>query len=76
MSCFASSRSAGTVRSSQRFSARRNGGTLLRVGMDGQVSPLRTETGRWLLTPRPSPDGRSLAFAVTTADAKVWLAER
>jgi Tol biopolymer transport system component len=58
------------------ISARRNGSALLRVGIDGQVTTLRTDTGSWLLNPRPSPDGRRLAFAATTADSKVWLVER
>jgi hypothetical protein len=42
----------------------------------GEVATLCTETGRWLLNPRPSPDGRSLAFAVMSVDSKVWLVER
>jgi hypothetical protein len=58
------------------ISARRNGSTLVRVGIKGNVTTLRSDTGRWLLNPRPSLDGRRLAFAATTADAKIWLVER
>jgi hypothetical protein len=57
-------------------SARRNGSTLIRVGMNGNVTTLRSDTGRWLIHPRPSPDGRRLAFGATTVDSKVWLVER
>jgi Tol biopolymer transport system component len=58
------------------ISARRNGSTLIRVGANGNVTTLRTDTGRWLLHPRPSPDGGRLAVAGTTSDSKVWLVER
>src|SRR5688572_3822187 len=58
------------------LSAKRSGGTLLHVSPTGAVATLRTETGRWLLNPRPAPDGRSVAIAISTADAKVWMVER
>jgi eukaryotic-like serine/threonine-protein kinase len=55
--------------------SRREGGDLLRVTLNGDVKLLRQETGRWFANPRPSPDGRLLAFGVTTTDSNVWLIE-
>jgi Tol biopolymer transport system component len=55
---------------------RREGSDLLYVGLDGKVTILRQDTGRVFMSPRPSADGRSLAFAVQTTDSNVWLLER
>ena len=54
---------------------RREGSDLLRVTPDGNVVALRQETGRWFASPRPSHNGRLLAFAVRTTDSNVWLIE-
>jgi hypothetical protein len=54
---------------------RREGSDLLQVSLDGKVTVLREDTGRVFLSPRPSPTGRSLAFAVRTTDSNVWLLE-
>jgi len=54
---------------------RREGSDLLYVGLDGKISLLREETGRVFVSPRPSPNGRFLAFAVRTTDSNVWLLE-
>jgi len=54
---------------------RREGSDLLHVGLDGKISLLREETGRVFISPRPSPNGRFLAFAVRTTDSNVWLLE-
>jgi len=56
--------------------SRPEGSDLLRVSLDGKVTPLRAgEAGRWFINPRPSPDGRRLAYAVRTTDSNVWLIE-
>jgi Tol biopolymer transport system component len=54
---------------------RREGSDLLHISLDGKVTVLREETGRVFVSPRPSPNGRSLAFAVRTTDSNVWLLE-
>jgi Tol biopolymer transport system component len=54
---------------------RREGSDLLHVGLDGKVAVLREDTGRVFISPRPSPNGRFLAFAVRTTDSNVWLLE-
>jgi hypothetical protein len=54
---------------------RREGSDLVHVALDGKVTLLREETGRVFVTPRPSPNGRLLAFAVRTTDSNVWLLE-
>jgi Tol biopolymer transport system component len=54
---------------------RRDGSDLLHVGLDGNVTLLREETGRVFVNPRPSPNGRLLAFGVRTTDSNVWLLE-
>jgi hypothetical protein len=54
---------------------RREGSDLLHVSLDGKVDLLREETGRWLADPRPSPNGRLLAFSIRTTDSNVWLLE-
>jgi Tol biopolymer transport system component len=55
--------------------SRAEGSDLLRVSLlDGKVAPLRLgEAGRWFLNPRPSPDGKRLAYAIRTTDSNVWL---
>ncbi len=55
--------------------ARRDGSDLLHVALDGKVDALREDKGRWFANPRPSPDGRLLAFSVRTTDSNVWLIE-
>ena len=54
---------------------RREGSDLLHVGLDGKITVLREETGRVFVSPRPSPNGRFLAFAERTTDSNVWLLE-
>jgi len=54
---------------------RREGSDLLHVGLDGRVTVLREDTGRVFVSPRPSADGHSLAYAVRTTDSNVWLLE-
>ncbi|MBI4473085.1 MAG: PD40 domain-containing protein [Acidobacteria bacterium] len=54
---------------------RREGSALLRAGIDGSVDVLRDQEGRWFLNPRPSPDSRFLAFAISATDSNVWLIE-
>jgi Tol biopolymer transport system component len=55
---------------------RREGSDLLHVGLDGKVTVLLEDTGRVFLSPRPSSNGRHLAYAVRTTDSNVWLLER
>ncbi|PYS37090.1 MAG: hypothetical protein DMG14_22475 [Acidobacteria bacterium] len=55
---------------------RREGSDLLHVALDGKITVLREDTGRVFVSPRPSPNGRFLAFAVRTTDSNVWLVER
>jgi Tol biopolymer transport system component len=55
---------------------RREGSDLLYIGLDGSLSVLRQDTGRVFVTPRPSANGRFLAYAVRTTDSNVWLLER
>jgi len=55
---------------------RREGSDLLHVRLaDGHITVLREEKGRVFLSPRPSPDGRFLAYAIRTTDSNVWLLE-
>src|SRR5262249_46218846 len=54
---------------------RREGSDLLHIGLDGKITMLREETGRVFVSPRPSPNGRHLAYAVRTTDSNVWLLE-
>ena len=54
---------------------RREGSDLLHVGLDGNVSLLREDTGRMFINPRPSRNGRLLAFGIRTTDSNVWLLE-
>jgi Tol biopolymer transport system component len=56
-------------------SAKRDSSQLLHVGLNGSIATLREQTGRWLTSPRPSPDGRTLVFANTTMDSNIWLIE-
>ena len=47
---------------------------LLHVTLAGKTQPLM-HTGRrqWFRGPRPSPDGRHLAFVAQTLDSNVWI---
>jgi Tol biopolymer transport system component len=56
--------------------SRREGSEILHATLDGKVDVLREDTGRWFANPRPSHDGRLLAFGVRTTDSNVWLIER
>ncbi len=50
---------------------------LLRVTLAGKVEPLlRKGRSQWFWGPRPSPDGKYLAFDGQTWDSNVWLIER
>ena len=49
---------------------------LLHVDRDGTVDVLRDQEARFFINPRPSPDGRYLAYGVITWEANVWLFER
>jgi Tol biopolymer transport system component len=54
---------------------RREGSDLLHVNLDGKVDVLSEMKGRWFGSPRPSPNGRFLAFGLRTVDSNVWLIE-
>jgi Tol biopolymer transport system component len=54
---------------------RREGSDLFHVSLDGKVTVLREDSGRVFVSPRVSPTGRFLAFAVWTTDSNVWLLE-
>ncbi len=49
---------------------------LLHVDRDGNVDVLRDQEARFFINPRPSPDGRHLAYGVITWEANVWLFEK
>jgi dipeptidyl aminopeptidase/acylaminoacyl peptidase len=53
------------------------GGALLSVDLTGRVRVLRDLVGKglYLADPRPSPDGRSLAFSQATAGSNTWVLE-
>jgi Tol biopolymer transport system component len=56
--------------------SRREGSDMLHVDLDGKVKWICcANTGRWVVDPRPSPDGRFLTYAVRTVDSNVWLIE-
>jgi eukaryotic-like serine/threonine-protein kinase len=59
------------------FAAVRSAGYFIaRIEMDGQTRTL-IDRGRnqWLSAPRPSPDGRHLAFGQRTTESNAWLLE-
>jgi DNA-binding winged helix-turn-helix (wHTH) protein/Tol biopolymer transport system component len=50
---------------------------LLHVTLAGKVQPLvRNGHRQWMVFPRPSPDGKYLAFQAQTWDTNVWLLEK
>jgi Tol biopolymer transport system component len=56
--------------------SRREGSDMLHVDFDGKVKWICcANTGRWVVNPRTSPDGRFLTYAVRTVDSNVWLIE-
>ena len=49
---------------------------LVHVTLSGKVQPLLNNAHRqWMYRPRPSPDGKYLAFQAQTWDSNVWLLE-
>lgn len=49
---------------------------LIHVTPSGKVQPLVSNSHRqWMAGPRPSPDGKHLAFQAQTWDSNVWLME-
>ena len=50
------------------------GAALLRVGVNGEVSEL-WKTTNIVGSPVPSPDGRNLAFTVSTHNSNAWMIE-
>jgi Tol biopolymer transport system component len=55
---------------------RRDGAPLLRTGLNGSIDVLRElRTGETVEYPRPSPDGRSIAYGVMTSNYNVWMIE-
>jgi WD40-like Beta Propeller Repeat len=49
---------------------------LVHVTLSGKVQLLLSNAHRqWMTRPRPSPDGKYLAFQAQTMDANVWLLE-
>ncbi|MFZ1134517.1 MAG: hypothetical protein WAN69_06205, partial [Candidatus Korobacteraceae bacterium] len=47
---------------------------LLHVTPAGKTQPLmRTGRRQWFVLPRPSPDGKHLAFDTQTFDSNVWI---
>lgn len=48
---------------------------LLRVDLEGQAYALHENPTGQILLPRPSPDGRHLAFGEVTAESNVWIIE-
>jgi len=56
--------------------SRREGSDMLHLDFDGKANWICcAATGRWVVNPRPSPDGRFLTYAVRTVDSNVWLIE-
>jgi DNA-binding winged helix-turn-helix (wHTH) protein/Tol biopolymer transport system component len=47
---------------------------VLHVALDGR-SLFSTGSRQWVIEPRPSPDGKYLAFAALTYDSNVWVIE-
>jgi len=55
---------------------RRDGAPLLRTWLNGSIDVLRElRTGETVEYPRPSPDGRSIAYGVMTSNYNVWMIE-
>ena len=49
---------------------------LVHVTLSGKVQLLLSNAHRqWMTRPRPSPDGKYLAFQAQTFDTNVWLLE-
>jgi Tol biopolymer transport system component len=49
---------------------------LIHVTLSGKVQPVLNNTHRqFMIDPRPSPDGKHLAFQTQTWDSNVWLME-
>jgi Tol biopolymer transport system component len=51
-----------------------HGATILRVGLNGEVSELWT-TSSILGVPLASPDGKNLAFTISTFNSNAWVVE-
>lgn len=50
--------------------------SLLHITLAGKVLPcLRNPGSLWMTRPKPSPDGKYLAYQTETSDANVWLLE-
>jgi Tol biopolymer transport system component len=50
---------------------------LIHVALSGKVRLLLSNPQRqWMIRPRPSPDGKYLAFQAQTNDSNVWLLEK
>lgn len=49
---------------------------LLHITLTGRVQPLiRNEHRQWMIFPRPSPDGKYLAYEAETWDSNAWMLE-
>ena len=51
------------------------GNLLMHVDLEGEASVLHEEQTGYILAPRPSPDGRHLAFGKTIRDGNAWMVE-
>lgn len=51
------------------------GGSILRVGLNGESKLLRKAVGMGLERPLPSPDGRYLAYGEVTTVSNAWMIE-
>jgi Tol biopolymer transport system component len=49
---------------------------VIHVSLTGKVQVLRKSHGRWVTRPRPSPDGKYLAYQGQTWDSNVWLLDK
>ena len=46
-----------------------------RINLDGSTTVLWESDTNWPFTPVASPDGRHLAFGVTTSDSDMWTVD-
>ena len=47
--------------------------SLLSLGMDGEVAVLKSDANEWPVMPKPSPDGRYLAYSGMAFHGNAWL---